>query len=88
MSKAYIITETKPMTYSYLVYATSEAEAMRKFNSHEDYIEVGLDTASSGRTVIKIRSRGQAIEKCAVCNLEFSPENVSDYRCDSCKGEK
>lgn len=84
MSKRYIIREHKPVIYTYLVYANSKAEALRKFNETQDYQEIGLDPGS-GRVTVTVSAGEAASEKCMVCGLEFSPEKINCYRCKKCR---
>lgn len=83
MSKVFHIHERKQVIYTYKVYAKSKADALRKYNSHADYEEIGLN-AGSGRVTITVSEMGPASDNCAVCGDKYSPENVRDYMCRSC----
>jgi hypothetical protein len=84
MSQVYYIRERKPVVYTYKVFAKSKAEALRKFNSHGDYEEIGLDPGS-GKVTITVTDMGPASDKCAECGADYRPENVRDYLCRECR---
>jgi hypothetical protein len=87
MSKVYHIRESKPVVYTYEVYANSKAEALRKFNAHGDYEEIALDPGV-GHASITVIEIGLAYQRCANCSEKYSPKNVGDYLCRTCENPK